>query len=339
MSAMRQWLHQPELARFLDSQRALARTRTPTTPSITGLPPQQTNSEDVQRLDRCVAALHNLRLRLSSYPELVEHVNEVLEYVEKLQQEYPFQGPARSFERLILLRATIFWTPSHVLLPDESDVGALAMIAHFYALSLVLEPLFPECGGLYLGNMCLEPLEKICQMIQARSAAEPQNATLQTALSMLEVPMHTAHAYRISHRSMSMTPTLAYQYSPQLARPQSDFSSQPYSLPSPQDLTRHASYPGQNLQAAPAMLQSYPMGVYPNQIIDRSNSVGGRISADPRFNIETAMRTVSPTTLGASDSAAGNMDYFTGATGYQGMPNYGNINEYQNRFVPSRVLT
>lgn len=336
---MRQWMHQPELSRFLESQRTLARTRMPTTPSITGLPPQQTNSEDIQRLDRCVAALHNLRLRLSSYPELVEHVDGVLEYVEKLQQDYPFQGAARSFEHLVQFRATIFWTPSHVLLPDESDVGALAMIAHFYALALVLEPLFPECGGLYLGNMCLEPLEKICQTIQARSAADPHNATLQTALSMLEVPMHTAHTYRVSHRSLSITPTLTYQYPQQTSRTASEYPTQPYSLPSPHDLTRHASYPGPVLQLAPGMLQSYPMSPYQNPNIERSSSVAGRMTADPRYNMETAVRTMSPTNLSTTDSSAASMDYFAGATSYQVMPSYGSVNDYQNRFVPSRILT
>lgn len=338
MSAMRGWMHQPELARFLDSQRTLARTRMPTTPSITGLPTQQTNNEDIQRLDRCVGALHNLRLRLSSYPELVEHVDGVLEYVEKLQQEYPFQNPARSFEHLIQLRATIFWTPSHVLLPDESDVGALAMIAHFYALALVLEPLFPEIGGLYLGNMCLEPLEKICQTIQARSAAEPHNATLQTALSMLEVPTHTAQFYRISHRSMSITPTLTYQY-PQSARAPSEYPSQSYTLPSPQDLARHVSYPGSNIQAAPSMLQSYPISPYQNPNIERANSVAARMTPDPRYGIDTTMRTISPTNLSTTDSATANMDYFAGASSYQAMPSYGSMNDYQNRFVTSRILT
>ena len=328
MVAMSQWVHQSELAKFLDSQQVLARTRAPSTPSITGLPPQQPGAEDIQRLDQLVSALHNLRLRLSSFPDLVEHVDDVLEYVEQLQQDYPLHEPNRSFDRLLSLRATLFWLPTTLLVPDESDLGALTMMSHFYALALVLEPLFPECGGLYLGNMSLEPLEKVCQMMQARSAALPHDTTIQTALSILDVPMQVAHAYRATRRATTGIAT-SYKFSPQIASPQSGYGTHSFNLPSPPEMSRHPSYSSPIIQS-PSMLQNtYPMNTFQNTIPNRVGSITGRVVEEPRMSIGSSM--VPQNTN--SDTSTTNIDYFVGTTGFATIPSYGSMDGYQNRLV------
>lgn len=332
MTAMRQWAHQSELARFLDSQRLLARRRAPTTPSLTGLPPQQPASEDLQMLDQIVAALHNLRLRISSYTELVEYVDEALEYVEQLQQDYPLHGPVECFERLLQFRSMIFWIPTVILRPEELDLGALAVMAHLYSLALVLEPLFAECGGVYLGNISLDPLEKVCQTIQARSAAAPQDTSVQTALSMLEVPIQIAHNYRASRRVIT-SPTIPYPYVPRSTASQGSYDAQPYALSSPSDLSRHAVYPGSTLQSPIMLHNAYPIGSFQNNTPIRHNSLPIRTQSDPRLNMGSPLQTL-PSQQNHPGNPASGTDYFTGTSNYSVMPSYGSMHDYSNRFVP-----
>lgn len=335
MGAMRQWMHQSELYKFLDSQRCLARNRMPTTPSITGLPPQQPAPDDWQRLEQIATALHNLRLRLSSYPELVEHVDDILEYVEQIQNDYPLQGPNRAFERLLHLRSTIFWVPTTILQPEESDLGALAMLAHFYALALVLEPLFPECGGMYLGNMALDPLEKVCQVMQARSANVPHDSALQTALSMLDVPIQIAVAYRASRRTNVSTQSLPHRYHAQPTTHQAAYPAQAYNLPSPPSISRHASYQSSTLHSPANILpMGYQMSNFPNQINTRHDSMGNRTQSDHRLGMVSPLSSASSLQQSGSETNATNIDYFAGASSYPTMSStFGGMNEYQNRLV------
>ncbi|KAK5938496.1 hypothetical protein PMZ80_009467 [Knufia obscura] len=336
MSAMRPWMHQSELAKFLESQRSLARIRTPSTPSISGLPPQTPMAEDLQRLEQMVTALHNLRLRLSSFPDLAEHIDEILEYVEQMQQNYPFQFPESAFEQLLQLRSTIFWLPTTILRPEESDLGALAMMCHFFALALVLEPLFPEIQGMHLGNMSLDSLEKVCQVIQARSAAAPHDTTLQTALSMLDFPMQVAHAYRATRRAVT-SPAAPYRNSPQSA----GYPTQSFTLPSPADVHRHPSYANASLQSPFNTYQTgYNMNTFQNTMPIRHDSSASRTQSDPRLSTGSSLQSMSSQ---PSSAEPANIDYFGGAQTYQQNTGYAQMHDYQNRLVqaptPAQIWT
>lgn len=321
---MRPWMHQSELARFLDSQRALARTRTPATPSLSGLPPQPPAVEELNRLNDAITGLHNLKLQLASFPELVAYVEEVMEYAQDIQQDFPLQGPSQAFDRLLSLRSMIFWLPTSVLSP-ESDLGALTMLSHFFALALVLEPLFPEVGGAYLGNISLDPLEKICQMVQNRSAAMPHDTTLRTALAMMDSPMQIAHAYRTSHRSLGSA-TSPFRHPAQASHPH--YASANISLPIPHETLRQSSF--SSLHSAPSVLQNNAfMGSYSGPAIHRHDSSTSRTHSDPRMSTSSSIHSLgSPH---SSESHSANIDYFAGASSYQ-VP-YGVNSDYQNRFV------
>ena len=332
MRTMRPWLHQSDLAQFVESQRSLARIRAPTTPSMSGLPPQTPAAEDLQRLDQVVEAIHNLRLRLSSFPDLVQHIDEMLEYIGEIQQDYPIQFPETAFERLLQLRSTIFWLPTTVLRPEESDLGALAMMCHFLATSLVLEPLFPEIQGAHLGSISLDPLEKVCQILQARCAAAPHDTTLQTAISMLDVPVQIAHVYRTSRGAIT-SPAAPYHNVPQPAA----YPAQPYTLPLPMVVGRHAPYANTNLQSPFSTYQSgYNISNFQGTIPVRHNSATSRTHSDPRLSTDSSLQSMSSQ---HSSTANPNVDYFGGTSNYQQNPGYAQMHDFQNRLVHTSTPT
>ncbi|OAP65011.1 hypothetical protein AYL99_00983 [Fonsecaea erecta] len=216
LSAMRMWIHESELAGYLETQRSIGRARANATPTM---PHAQVSipHEDLRRIEQITTALHNLRLRLLTNEELQEHTGQLIDYLQELQRALPIQGPENVFSRLQPLRDLIFWLPSSVLRVNDSDLGPLALLSHLYASALAVEPLFPDIGGAYLGSMSLGPLETIHDILRTRRATQPQDAHIQVALSLVEVPMQIGNSYRHRqrHNSHGSQGVEGYRYSPQ----------------------------------------------------------------------------------------------------------------------------
>ncbi|EXJ55139.1 hypothetical protein A1O7_08064 [Cladophialophora yegresii CBS 114405] len=215
MSAMRQWIHESDLARYLENQRTVARARTPATPTM---PHAQLSipHEDLRRVEQITTALHNLRLRLSTSEELAEHAGRLVDYLQDLQRDLSTQAPEQAFVRLQPLRDLIFWLPPLILRPDESDLAPLTLLSHLYASALAVEPLFPDIGGAYLGSMSVLPLERVHDMLRTRRTTQPQDTSIQVALSLIDVPVQIMTSYRLRqrHNSQSGQGIEGYRYSP-----------------------------------------------------------------------------------------------------------------------------
>ncbi len=209
---MRPWAHESELAKYLDTQRSIARARTPSTPTFPNTIPSVPR-EDLHRLEEIATALHNLKLRLSNSEELADYAGRILDYVNQLRQDFPIPTPENAFTRLQPLRDFIFWLPPAVLHVGETDLAALTLLSHLYATALALEPVFPEIGGAYLGTMCLLPTDRIHEILRTRRNSQPQDSSCQVALSLVELPMQITGMYKQRQRSMGNAE--GYRASPQ----------------------------------------------------------------------------------------------------------------------------
>lgn len=221
---MRPWLHESELALYIEGQRSIARARTPVTPTYPGHQPQPL-PEDLNRLHQAVQGLNDLRLRLANNQELLEYVEELIAYVHQIQQDFPLQAPDTAFSRLQTMRSWLFWLPPQLLRPDASDVGAVAVMSHFYATALALEPIFPEIGGAYLGSLAVSPIEKMHQMLLSRRSSHPQETGLQVALDLMQGPVQTASMYSSRNPQSAMAQAIGE------ARTFRQSSHSPYMMP------------------------------------------------------------------------------------------------------------
>jgi hypothetical protein len=75
----------------------------------------------------------------------------------------------QQFERICPFRLSLFWVPTTCLTDQELDPAVLVTIAHFYAVALLLERLFPEIGVAYFGSLSIRPIEEIAQRLCAMS--------------------------------------------------------------------------------------------------------------------------------------------------------------------------
>lgn len=240
---MRPWFHKSELANYLEGQRSLCLTGLPSPPAVpshsTQLPP-----EELRKLDQMTTSLHNLRLRLANDEELTGHVDHVTTYLQQIRQDLPLQAPEKAFDRMQHLRSLLFWLPPAILRAGEPDLGSITMLCHFYAVALVLEPLFPEIGGAYLGGLSVGPIEYMQEMLQRRKSSLSQDNGLQVALGLIETPVQIAAAYRASKRQLGSSADL-YQRSPQ----SSPFVSPHLQLASTPDIPPTSGYSHPPLQS------------------------------------------------------------------------------------------
>lgn len=205
---MRPWIHESELALYIEGQRSVARARTPVTPTFSGHQ-SQPHPDDLSRLHQAVQGLNDLRLRLANNQELLEYVQELISYVQQIQQDFPLQAPDAAFARLQTMRSWLFWLPPQLFRPDASDVGAVAVMSHFYSTALALEPLFPEIGGAYLGSLSVSPIEKMHQMLLSRRSSHPQETGLQVALDLMQGPVQMASLYASRNPQSAMAQAMS----------------------------------------------------------------------------------------------------------------------------------
>jgi hypothetical protein len=339
---MRPWAHESEMVKYIDSQRAMTRARTPSTPTYPSTSTMGLPEDDSRQIEELTAALRNLKLRIGQNQELGDRVGEILDYLTELRKEFPIQSPERAFGRLQPLRQMVFWIPPLILHPGESDLAALTLLSHLYATALVVEGLFPEIGDAYMGAMCLPPLERIHEILQTRRSQQPQDSGCQVALQILEYPMRVASSYRQRQRAPSVSYE-TYRHSPHaspypgahgtIASP-SETSSTLYSqspLQTPQSLGTGLNYfPGS--QSMPTRRDS--PGLRNSGIGDRSASAGSGMS------MSMVYAQAPPSQVRSShESNPSRMEYFGQPQPQQAYSYYPGITT-QNRFVtPSQVWT
>jgi hypothetical protein len=189
------WKEDSPLASYLEGQRSLRSARTPLTPTYHGAISEVRN-EDLMRLERVYSALQSAQHRILHCEEHLRWVVDLLAFVQRLRDDLPLSSPEEAFERLLPLRAWLFWLPPAMLRGQDSDLISLAVLSQFFSVALALEPLFPEIGGAYLGTMSVPPIEEMQRMFYARKATQPFTPDAQIALSLMDLPGEMVVEYK-----------------------------------------------------------------------------------------------------------------------------------------------
>jgi hypothetical protein len=189
------WKETSELAQSLESQRIYRTGGVTMSPSYSPSM-NRFQEEDLARLDRACTSLENIQERLKHNQEHYNRISDLLSFVRRLRADFPLQAPEKAFERLQPLRTWLFWLPTEMLRGREDDLSALAVLAQFFGMALVLEPLFPEIEGLYLGGMAVSPIEDIERILLSRKATLPFVPEVQSAVALMDFPRNVVAEYK-----------------------------------------------------------------------------------------------------------------------------------------------
>lgn len=190
--------------------------------------------ENLGSLDQAIIALENVQKQVAhSHREHYCRISELLDFLRHFRQDLPKQAPQDAFERAQPLRRWLFWLPPAMLRGGETEISALAILAQFLATGVVLDGIFPDLGGAYLGPLSMGPIEDIYRIIVARNTTNPFNPELQLALTLMDLPQQAVAQYK-NRLYLSPRPSLDYTSPapPSPYRPVQDFSGASSSSPS-----------------------------------------------------------------------------------------------------------
>lgn len=214
------WKQESELAQLVENHRALGASDYPLM-----------LEEDLGQLDQTIQALQIVQKRVSHNTEHSSRMGELIEFVQQFRKEYPTQTAEQSFERIQVLRQWLFWMPSSMLRGGDSEISALAVLAQFFAVGVVLDRFFPEMGGAYLGTLSIGPIEEIYRILAAHNSTDPLNRELRLAILLMDLPRHVVARYR-SLLAWSPRPSIEH-YSPGPPSPYHGLTEYPITASSP----------------------------------------------------------------------------------------------------------
>ncbi|KAJ5211045.1 hypothetical protein N7491_010861 [Penicillium cf. griseofulvum] len=202
------WKQESDLAQFIENQRALSTADL----SMAGV--YQPLDEDMVHLDQTIQALRMTQKRISHNLEHSQRLGELIEFTQQFRDDFPNQTTEQSFESIQTLRRWLFWLPSSMLRSSESDIGALPILAQFFAVGISLDRFFPELGGAYLGALSISPIEEMYRIIATHNAANPFNIDLRLPMELMDLPRGIVARYR-SRLSLPWSPRSSVDhYSP-----------------------------------------------------------------------------------------------------------------------------
>lgn len=188
---MQSWKHESLFTEYVAEEDILA-----TAYRLHQRRPSVDPTEKITILQNAAYALQTLRATLPGHELELHYISQLLVYIQQLQGLSPAQTPDEQFNYLYQLRKWLFWVPVSLLQRQSGQGSALLTLAHFYAVALSLEPLFPDLGPSFCSATALSPLEAIIAVTDAMQAEHGMNTTSYEIGSLMQYPRVTALSYR-----------------------------------------------------------------------------------------------------------------------------------------------
>lgn len=210
IDAMQPWKHESQFTSFISEQSTFPTA--PPSPAPGGKKLSNPRKQDLDSLQRAYTQLQRVEAHLKENNEDPKAIQQLMTFVRGVRKVSPrfviFSLPqsrmfralltcqshtaAQRFELLQPLRAWLFWLPVMFLQQTRGSPSALVILAHYYCVALVVEPLFPEVGAAYFGSLSVEPIEEIARRLFSISVG----SDMQTPLNLMEYPIDMVSNFR-----------------------------------------------------------------------------------------------------------------------------------------------
>jgi hypothetical protein len=191
---MQPWKNESQFGDFIAEQSTFPTA--PPSPAPGGQKLSAPRKQDLESLQRAYAQLQIVEAHLKENNEDVKAIQQLMSFVREVRKVSPNHTAAQRFEMLNPLRAWLFWLPVMFLQQTRGSPSALIILAHYYTVALVVEPLFPEVGAAYFGSLSVGPIEEIARRLFSINVSQSTDAGLQTPLNLMEYPIDMVSSFR-----------------------------------------------------------------------------------------------------------------------------------------------
>ncbi|QIW96565.1 hypothetical protein AMS68_002083 [Peltaster fructicola] len=164
-----------------------------------------TLQERAHILQDLVNALELLQVALLGHDLESHWIDQLLQYVHRLQTVPPASTPEQQFQHAYMLRKWAFWVPISLLRRQSSRGPAVLVLAHLYAAMTALQPLFPDLHPNFYSDsaptitrVVLPPLQAIIQATDAMQASQG-GASAAEITSLMQYVKRIVGEYQSQH--------------------------------------------------------------------------------------------------------------------------------------------
>jgi hypothetical protein len=191
---MQPWKNESQFGDFIAEQSTFPTA--PPSPAPGSKKLSNPRKADLDSLQRAYTQLQRVEAHLRDNGEDLKVIQQLMSFVRGVRKLSPNHTAAQRFEMLNPLRTWLFWLPVMLLQQNQGSPSALVILAHYYTVALVVEPLFPEVGAAYFGSLSLGPIEDIARRLFSISISQTSDADLQTPLHLMEYPIDMVSKFR-----------------------------------------------------------------------------------------------------------------------------------------------
>lgn len=185
IATMEPWRYESTMPEFLSVCYAQSRDSRPARQASISHQDRYHALQDIQ------VTLQQLRPAIAARQLELGLLDQLIDYIQRLQASEPAQTPEEQFNHLYILRKWILLVPVKVLEQSPCDVISLALVGHFYATALVLEPLFPDVASRLCAVWVVRPLNEILKRAILFKSQDMyfQTAEMQPSMQFMEEAM------------------------------------------------------------------------------------------------------------------------------------------------------
>lgn len=189
-AAMDSWKHESLYSDFITntvSQTAAASRYRAYMPTV---------QERLTILQDITTPLQQLLALLGAQPLERSWVEQLLNYISRLQACEPAVTPEEQFSHSYVLRKWLYWVPVQLLRAQTGEGPAMLVVAHLYATALALTPLFPDIGTTFYASIVGRPLEELIQRMTPMQGQHGYNQHAFEIAALLRFPTEALSSYR-----------------------------------------------------------------------------------------------------------------------------------------------
>ena len=149
-----------------------------------------------QTLQNALVAVNNLMPWLAGRQRDSAFVEQLRDYVGRLLGVRPADSPEDQFKHLYVLRKWLFFVPCISMREGYPDGATLVVLAHFYAVALEMDTLFPNVAPAFCCAISERPLDEIFTAFEETSFSNPsESQELDWQLNLMVYPRQVAARY------------------------------------------------------------------------------------------------------------------------------------------------
>lgn len=194
IDAMQPWKNESQFGEFIAEQSTFPTEHPSPNPNAKQL--SAPRRRDLEALQYAYTRLQQVEEHLRNNKEDTQAITQLMSFVRSVRKVNPSHTAAHRFEMLNPLRAWLFWLPILFLQQSRGSPSVLLILAHYYTVALVVEPLFPEVGAAYFGSLSVGPIEEIARRLFSINVSQTSESDMTTPLSLMEYPIDMVSKFR-----------------------------------------------------------------------------------------------------------------------------------------------